>query len=189
MNAYRIVLVSTLLTALAVPGARAQTSIKAGVSHANVSNSGALPGDLGARTGLTIGLAFNSQQPGLLGLGVEALYSQRGTHGTDGTELDYIDIPAYVRVMMQSPGLAPFAYAGPQISFEVRCRTAGAACPDTGRPKTTYAGVIGAGVSLGGALSVEGRYIYGLKDLHLSTVSNTENYQNRSFEFLVGLSF
>jgi len=169
---------------MAVPTS-AQVSVKAGVSHANVSNNGALPGDIGARTGLTAGLSFASE-PRLLGLGVEALYSQQGT---SGDEIDYIDVPTYLRVMVPAPGLAPFAYAGPQISFEVRCRTGGAACPDTGRPSTTYAGVIGAGVRLGGVLSVEGRYIYGLQDLHLSTVTTGTSYQTRSFEILAGISF
>ncbi len=189
MKASRIVVVSLLVGAFGASGASAQTTIKAGVSHADVSNSGALPGDLGPRTGLTIGLAFNGAQSGLLGLGFEGLYAQRGLDGTGGPRLDYIDVPVYLRVMPSSVGINPFAYAGPQISFEVRCRVDGAACPDTGRPHTTYAAVIGAGISLGHALSIEGRYIYGLKDLKLSTVSSTESYQNRSFEILAGISF
>lgn len=190
MKVSRIVVIPLLAGAFAASGASAQTTIKAGVSHADVSNSGALPGDLGPRTGLTVGLAFSATQSGPFGLGLEGLYAQRGLDGTGGPRLDYIDVPVYLRVMpSSSAGLTPFAYAGPQISFEVRCRMDGAACPDTGRPKTTYAAVVGAGISLGHALSIEGRYVYGLEDLKLSTISTADSYKSRSFEILAGISF
>ena len=38
-------------------------------------------------------------------------------------------------------------------------------------------------------LSVEGRYVYGLTDLNLNTVSTSESYQTRSFLLLAGISF
>lgn len=188
-----IFLAAATVFALCAPPAQGQVTIKGGVSHAHVSPTGALPGDLGNRTGFAIGLAVASE-PSLLGYGAEALYAQRGSGSSgeiDSTHLDYIDVPAYVRVMLPSPGLAPFAYAGPQVSFEVRCRTGGSDCPDTGRATTTYAGVIGAGVQLGTGqrLSLEGRYVYGLSDLHVETVTDSGSYRNRSFMFLVGISF
>lgn len=193
MNKLSIFVVATGVFALGARPAQAQVAIKGGVSHAHVSSTGALPYDLGDRTGFALGVAVASE-PSLLGFGVEALYAQRGggpAGEIDGTDLDYIDVPAYLRVMLTAPGIAPFAYAGPQVSFEVRCRTGNADCPDTGRSKTTYAGVIGAGVQVGsqGRISLEGRYVYGLQDLHLETVTDAGSYRNRSFMFLVGLSF
>ena len=38
-------------------------------------------------------------------------------------------------------------------------------------------------------LSIEGRYVYGLTDLKLSTVSTSTSYQTRSFLVLLGLGF
>ncbi len=193
MKSYRF-LRAALIAAVASTGmvthpAEAQMAVKVGVSHANVSNSGTLPGDLGARTGFTAGLSFNTE-PSLVGLGVEALYTQRGTNGADGFQLDYIDVPAYLKVMLPMPGLAPYAYAGPQVSFEVRCGGGSDVClGTTDRAKTTYSAVIGAGVLLGKRLSLEGRYIYGLKDLHLATVSSGDSYKSRSFEILAGINF
>jgi hypothetical protein len=54
-----------------------------------------------------------------------------------------------------------------------------------------FAGVIGAGLRLSQmyGLSVEGRYIYGLTDLKLSTISSSESYQTRSFLLLAGIAF
>ncbi len=185
---------AALAATVAVAPLSAQVGIKGGVSHGNISNVGVLPGDLGARTGFAIGLSVASRPTTLFGMGVEGLYAQRGAHSANNAssfELDYVDVPVYLRVLAPAPGLQPFAYAGPQVSFEVRCRTGTADCPDSDRPSVTYAGVIGAGVRLGqgSGVSIEGRYVYGLRDLKLGTVTSGESYRNRSFQILVGLTF
>ena len=166
--------------------------LKGGLSYGNVSNSGALPGSATQRSGIALGVSALSG--GALGFGIEALYAQRGftsSLGSSSRELDYLDIPVYLRLAMPTPGISPFGYAGPQASFELKCGTQSGNCPDSGRPKATYAGVIGAGLRFASfmGLSVEGRYVYGLTDLNLSTVSTSESYQTRSFMLLAGISF
>lgn len=175
--------------------ARAQGGfgIKGGFSYGNVTNRGLLPGSLNHRTGFAAGIGVSST--GLLGFGIEGLYAQRGvTSSTNGDswQLNYIDLPVYVRAGIPTPGLSPFAYAGPQFSFEVNCNAGGGAtCPSNGRPKTTYSAVLGGGVRLGAqsGFTIEGRYIYGLSDLKLSTVTSSQSYKTRSFLILAGLSF
>lgn len=191
----RSLAVFAALALFALPAsARAQGfGIKGGLSYGNVSNRGVLPGQLDGRTGFAAGIALGSEV-GLLGIGIEGLYAQRGVTSSndfDSRRLDYIDVPAYLRVMIPTPGIQPYAFAGPQISFELRCRAGDADCPDNGRPKTTYAAVIGGGVRLGAqsALSIEGRYMYGLTDLNLNTVTSSESYKTRSFLILMGISF
>ncbi len=177
----------------ALTTAQAQgVGIKGGLVWNNVANSGALPGNLGRYTGWTGGLMLSTEK-GPVGLGIEGLYARRGVTAptfTDSRRLDYIDVPAYLRVMIPTPGVAPYLYAGPQVSFELNCSAGGSACP-SGRPKTSYAGIIGAGVSFGGksggGLSVEGRYMYGLTDLKLSTATSSSSYKVRSFLVMVGL--
>jgi hypothetical protein len=188
-----VITVLGLMLAPRVADAQGSFGIKGGFSYGNVSNSGVLPGALQHRSGFAAGIGLASS--GLLGLGVEGLYAQRGvTSNTNGDswKLDYVDVPVYVRAAIPAPGIAPFAYAGPQVSFEVHCSAGGSAtCPGNGRPKTTYAGVIGAGVRLGAqsGFTVEGRYIYGLNDLKLSTVTSSQSYKTRSFLILAGLAF
>jgi Outer membrane protein beta-barrel domain len=186
---------AVVLLAGAPAAARAQSgmAVKGGFSYGNVSNRGVLPGNLDTRTGFAVGLSLGATRS-LLGLGIEGLYAQRGVHNgssPDSRNLDYIDIPGYLRVTLPTPGLAPFAYAGPQVSFEVRCRAGGSPCPDTNRPKTSTAAVIGGGVRLGqaSAFSLEGRYIYGLTNLKLSTVTSGSSYKTRSFLILAGFEF
>ena len=169
--------------------------LKAGVAFGNISNKGVLPGSLKTRTGLAGGLYFGYTAP-VIGVGLEALYAQRGLSSDQSladseTKLDYIDIPAYLKINIPTSGIRPFVYAGPQVSFEVRCHTAGGAdCdPASERKGTDYAAVIGAGLRLGGstALTIEGRYVYGLQDLKLDTVTSSESYKHRTFMILVGI--
>lgn len=190
--------IGVLLTALVIaPGAMAQTTtidrnpgvtIKGGFSYGNVSNGGLLPGGAKQRNGAALGVGLHTG--GVVGFGIEGLYAERGVIGSSpGTsrELDYIDLPLYVRLAAVNRAVEPFAYAGPQISWEIKCDADGGTCP-SGRRKTTYAGVIGGGVRLSevGGLSIEGRYIYGLTDLRLGTVTDSDSYRTRSFMILLG---
>jgi hypothetical protein len=164
--------------------------LKGGLSYGDVSNGGVYPGGARTRSGAAIGLGLLSDGP--LGFGVEALYAQRGIVGDPGSsrELDYIDVPIYLRLAAQNPAIEPFGYIGPQISVELKCDSNGGACP-SGRDKVSYAGTIGGGVRLTGlgGLSIEGRYVYGLSDLQLGTVSDPESYRTRAFMMLFGFSF
>ena len=187
-------LIALALSAAAVASAQGGIALKGGLSYGNVSNGGVLPGNLDSRTGFAVGLSLGPRHDAL-GIGIEGLYAQRGV--TSGSapaaerRLDYIDVPVFLRAMLPSPGVAPFAFAGPQVSFELRCRAGGSACPDTDRPSTTYAAVIGGGVQFGARtpFSIEGRYVYGLTDLKLSTVTSSDSYRTRSFLILAGWAF
>ena len=186
-------LLATTLGDTTLAPAQGSVALKGGFSYGNVSNRGVLPGNLKERTGFALGLSLGTGR-NMLGLGVEALYAQRGVANsgtTDERKLDYVDVPVFLRALFPTPGIAPFAYAGPQVSFELRCRAAGTTCPNTDRPSTSYAAVIGGGVRLGAAsaFTLEGRYIYGLTDLKLSTVTSSESYKTRSFAILAGWAF
>ena len=172
--------------------------LKVGGVFANVSNSGVLPNEMGGRTGFSAGIALGSSG-GVIGFGAEAMYSQNGLNSnapSTALKLDYLSVPVYLRIGVPTPGIRPFAYAGPQISFELKCKVGGGTCPNATfgggeRKKTTYAGVIGAGLRLGGrtGLTLEGRYVYGLTDLKFGTITSSESYQNRSLMILAGVSF
>jgi hypothetical protein len=72
----------------------------------------------------------------VVGLAVEGLFAQRGVESAtpaDERKLDYVDVPVFLRVMLPTPGVRPFAYAGPQASFELRCRAGPVDCADADR--------------------------------------------------------
>ncbi len=167
--------------------------IKAGASFGDISNKGVLPGSLKHRTGLAGGIYLASG--GAIGIGLEGLYDQRGLESDDAsiaeTRLDYVDVPVYLKIALPIGGIRPFGYAGPQVSYEVRCRTAsGDACgaySTSDRKKWDFAAVIGAGIRFGGGnlgFGIEGRYVYGLQDLKVSTVTSSESYKTRTFLIL-----
>jgi Outer membrane protein beta-barrel domain len=187
-----LIAILSLCSLPAIAQAQGGIGIKGGLSYGNVSNGGALPGAVAQRSGLAIGLS--AATGGVIGLGVEALYVQRGVTSSvpnNGRRLDYLDVPLYLRLALPTAPLSPFAYAGPQSSFELNCTTDNGKCPDTGRPSVSYAGVIGAGLQFGmqSRFSLEGRYVYGLTDLKLNTVSTSDSYQTRSFMLLAGFTF
>jgi hypothetical protein len=182
-----------LLAAPASLTAQVEFGLKGGASFGNISNKGVLPGDLGTRTGFAAGASLGFRT-GMVGVGVEALYAQRGLSSDAGDQkLDYLDIPVYLKLQAPTPGLSPFGYLGPQVSFEVTCKNVDVDCVDTDRSTTDYAGVVGAGVKFGSGSSVgftvEARYVYGLKDLKLSTVTDEDSFKTRSFLILGGVTF
>lgn len=199
INGAAAVIFATIALALAAvlviaPPAGAQDGgglvLKGGLSYGDVSNSGVFPGGARTRNGAAIGVGLVTSKA--IGFGLEGLYAQRGILGSSGNsrKLDYIDVPFYLRVAVANPVLEPFAYAGPQLSFELRCDADGGTCP-SGRDKLSHAAAIGGGLRFPrlGGLSVEGRYLYGLSDLQLGTVSDDESYKTRSFMLLFGLRF
>lgn len=188
-----VLAVSIAMVMVAAPiTAGAQVGLKGGISIGNVSNGGLLPGEGSRRTGFAIGVSAFT--PGALALGLEGFYAQRGVSDASGLfsrKLDYLDFPLLVRVTLPVPGIAPYAYAGPQISYEFACDAGVNGCPRDERPRWPTAGVIGAGVALGGdtKVSVEARYIYGLQDLRFQTVTASESFRDRSFMVLAGIAF
>ncbi len=193
------VFAALLLLAPGSLAAQAEFGIKGGISYGNISNKGVLPGNLDNRTGFAAGASVGFRAR-VIGIGAEALFAQRGVTSdvvaAAERKLDYLDIPVYLKVQLPTPGISPFAYAGPQVSIELRCKDQDDDCVDVnadGRAKTDYAGVIGAGVKIGSekgfGFTVEARYIYGLRDLKIETITSTESYKTRSFLVLAGVLF
>lgn len=181
-----------LLAVCAASPARAQFGLLGGWAYGAVPGTNATgAGAYTANNGFTLGASLETG--GVLGFGINGLYAQRGfTNTTPGfsQKLSYIDVPAYLKLQIPNPVIVPFAFAGPQVSFELNCDAGGSACP-SGRDKTTFDAVAGVGVRFPmiANLSVQGRYIYALKDLNYGTVNNQSNYRQRSFALLLGIGF
>lgn len=192
-----LALAASPLAAQGDPG-HGEFGLKVGMTFGDISHKGVLPGDLDTRNGVAGGLTFGFRS-GVVGIGIDALYAQRGAKSSQSlatarTRLDYIDVPVYLKVGLPTPGIRPYLYAGPQVSFEVRCERANASSCDGGTEEhkdVVYAGIIGAGLRLGGktGLTLEGRYVYGLTDLKLTTVTSSESFKHRTFMVLLGVGF
>jgi hypothetical protein len=191
----RLTFAAAVMAGLALvlaPAAQAQggLGIKFGLDASRTSNYGTLQGNLHARTGLTVGLGYESGAP--VGFGVDALYSQQGLDGpsvSQNRKIDYLDVPVYLRVRFPT-AMAPFIYAGPQVGFELKCQDGRLDCRQSDRPHTTYSGIVGAGVHIPAGFTVEARYQFGFTNLKLNdTPGITTDYKDRTFSLLVGLGF
>jgi hypothetical protein len=186
---------TALLVAIVVgtPGtmvAQASLGIKGGLSFATLTNK--LP-DWKSRTGFAVGMALDLRS-GMIGLQPEVLYVQKGV-ALDGTpsssttapRLGYIDVPVLLKVTIAAPAIQPMFYAGPSVNFRLSCSFNGVDCKDA-TASTDYGVVLGGGVRLGGnhGLTLEGRYTWGLKDVH-DPGAGVKN-ETRTFLVLAGIS-
>ena len=189
----RATIVMCALGVAAVPvalAAQASLGLKGGVSFATLSNKAP---DWKSRTGFALGAAFDLGS-GLIGIQPEVLYVQKGvtfggtpTSSSDAPRLGYLDVPVLLKLTVRTPGIQPMAYAGPSVNFRLSCSVNGVDCKSLTK-STDYGVVLGGGVRLGGShgLTVEGRYTWGLKDVH-DPGAGVAN-QTRTFLLLAGVS-
>ncbi|MGH7581889.1 MAG: porin family protein [Gemmatimonadales bacterium] len=184
-----IVMIGTALLPAAL-AAQVYLGIKGGASFAALST--AAP-DWKTRTGFAAGLALD-MRAGPIGIEPEALYVQEGVkfNGTPASEddaphLGYLTVPVLVKLRIPTPVLQPFGYAGPSVNFRLSCSYGGVDCKDMTR-SVDYGAVLGAGVRFGGntGFTVEGRYIWGLKNIH-DPDAGVDN-KTRTFALLAGVT-
>ncbi len=189
-----LALLAALALAPAAAHAQGGVGIKAGLSFGGVDNSGVAPGSLEGRAGYTIGLSLGTAGDSApIGLRLEGFYSRRGVdaaNNPDSREIDFADVPLLVEFKLPIPGLAPYAYGGPQVSYQLRCATDRGDCPES-NDGLSYAAVVGAGLRLGGtsAITIEGRYMYGLTNFRYEKVTSSSSYRTRQFLILAGVGF
>ncbi len=183
------IITALALVAPAAAYAQGGFGIKGGLTYGSVSQSGAAPNvNLSGYNGWTAGLSFGTASDSApIGLRVEGLYARRGVNGTSSTSdiRDFIDVPVFLEVKLPIPGIQPYAYAGPQFSYELGCSSC------SSNQNWSYAADVGLGVRLGttSAITLEGRYMWGLSDFNWSTVSSSSSYRVRQFLILAGIGF
>jgi hypothetical protein len=191
MRGYRIAVIAVLGVSVPV-AAQAQFSLglKAGASFATLSNKAP---DWKSRTGFAGGVAFDFRAK-VIGLQPEVLYVQKGVdfEGTssassDAPHISYIEVPVLVKVTIPTPAIEPMFYAGPSVMFRLQCRANDTDCGDQTK-STDYGAVLGAGLRFGGArgFTVEGRYTWGLQNIHDPDAGVKNN--TRTFLLLAGVS-
>lgn len=169
----------------------AQTTIgiKGGLSYATLSNKSP---DFSNRTGFAAGVAIDVRA-GLIGIQPELLYVQKGVTATgtpsgSSLKLDYAEVPVLLKLTLGTPGIQPMIYAGPSAGFRLSCKVLEVNCASGTIKSTDWGAVLGGGLRIGGnkGLTLEGRYSWGLKDIH--DVSAGVDQKTRTFLALVGFS-
>lgn len=189
---------ATAFVILAYPAPRldAQTTFgfRGGVSVASASADIGETFDKSNRTGFAGGVFLDMGGSGILGFQVGAQYTQKGVELDVGEavrepSLDYLEIPAVVKVGLPLEVLKPSVFVGAGLGFNTSCDDGGADCGDD-VTSTEWSGIIGADVVLyTGAVSLwaDGRFNVGLSD-----IADSESYQelkNRAWTLQAGLGF
>jgi hypothetical protein len=130
---------------------------------------------------------------GRLGVQVEALSITKGSEseGTPAsrTRIEYIEVPLLLHLPLTvGQHFAPYIILGPSLAFDIDCKMeAGEVTEECSDREKTDFGLSaggGLGVALGpGALLLEGRYTWGLKNI--SRVDALE-VKNRAALFIIG---
>jgi len=179
---------------LAAPEARAQggleLGLRGGVSVATASLDISETFSKSNRTGFTGGV-FANFDLGLLGLQVAGQYTQAGVTldfggVVDDLSIDYLEIPAVVKLGIPLAMLKPSLFAGAALGFNTSCDNAGVDCGADVK-STDWKGIVGADVALYlGSISLwaDGRYNFGL-----ASVSEVDQLKNRNWLFQAGIGF
>jgi hypothetical protein len=184
-----LALALALVPVVAAP-ASAQLGFKAGLTFATLSEDDASPdfkNQTGFAAGVAIGLPLGIP---ILRLQPELLYVEKGAKVEPDTEVKiaYLEVPVLFRVNIPSPGITPFAVAGPMASLRLSCEIDAEDC-DQDVESVDYGVALGAGLRFGGplGLTLEGRYTAGLKNIN--KVSEGIDNKTRTFMVLAGVSF
>lgn len=184
---------AVLLCAVVIPQREvaAQTTIglKGGLSFSTLTNK---QPDWKSRTGFAAGIALD-MRAGPIGIQPELLYVQKGvksdgTPSSDAPKLDYAEVPVLLKITIPLPALQPFVYAGPSVGFRLSCKIGETDCASGLVKGTDFGAALGGGIRLGGnkGLTLEGRYMWGLKDIH--NLNAGVESRTRTFLVLAGVS-
>ncbi len=191
---FTIALTVTALTLTTAHDSRAQNlsvGLKGGVNKSEATLPLASVVDRGRATGFHAGAFLALQLSPLMEIQIEALYTEKGLAGarTDGNlsyELEggYVEIPVLAKIRApwaQDGAVAPYAFAGPSVAFEVNCQLRGHDGPTIlnyqcdgppvhfdQRKKFDYGLMMGVGAEVGtrlGRLMMDLTYDWGIRDL------------------------
>lgn len=191
---HRVAIVTTLaLTAGATPALAqhgTEIGLRAGVSVASASFD-TDTFDESNRTGF-VGGPFINFDLGALGFQVAGLYNTKGVQTNVGElDLQYIEIPAVVKLGLPLEVIKPSVFAGAAVAFRTGCEIDGVECGDSAFESTDYLAVVGADVAIYlGAVSfwADARY-----DIGLSSINDAEDVfgdlKNRNWNLTAGIGF
>jgi hypothetical protein len=132
---------------------------------------------------------------GRIGVQLEALSITKGAE-LDATDLkrkiEYVEVPLLLHLPLTlGQSFAPYVIGGPSVAFDISCEEEAAGgdtndCPD--REKTDFGLSAGGGLGFAvgpGALLLEGRYTWGLKNIEYGRIEGEET-KNRNALFIAG---
>jgi hypothetical protein len=186
----------SLLALTALP-AQGQTTlgVRGGVSVSSVDLDLGETFDDSNRTGFEGGVFLDFGRSSPLGFQIGAQYAQKGAELEFGDvvedlSLNYLEIPAVVKLGIPLMGLKPSVLGGVAMGFRTGCEDVRDIDCDEEVTSTNFAGLLGADVvlDLGGlSLWADGRFHFGLSDI--SDAVDVDELKTRAWTLQAGLGF
>jgi len=191
-----VLMVAALALAIFAAPSAAQTTlgVRGGVSVASASFDSETFDDSN-RTGFVGGVFLDFGGSDLFGFQVGAQYSQKGAEFDAGATvedftLNYLEIPAVLKVGLPLGGLKPSIFAGAALGFNTSCESGGGGDCDDQVTSTEFSGVVGADLAIylsGISLWADARYNVGLNDIADGDAFG--DFKNRAFNLTAGIGF
>lgn len=205
MKFCRILIWVLTLCACAIPVTAQEIALKGGVAVSRFRSTGTNPFD-----GRFISTAFGGHARfhfGRIALQPELQMVSRGATASESAveermRLEYMEVPVMLVVPVRIGRFEPYAFGGPMVSVETRCRSiieennlkTNFDCDESSTQNSFERSVIDYGASAGAGLShqlgsgrilLEGRYTWGLRDIYDGAIDGVE-IRNRSAVFSIG---
>ncbi|MGH7446870.1 MAG: porin family protein [Longimicrobiales bacterium] len=203
--------------AAAAPLAAQEVALKGGIAISRFQSTGAMPpgsaaGDPARFDDSFVSTSFGGHarfsfgrfalQPELQMVSRGASISETATN--ERIRLEYMELPVMLVVPIQVGAFEPYAFGGPMLSLETRCRSiieennlkTNLGCDDEAAGNSFDRRVFDYGVSAGAGIShrlgsgrvlLEGRHTWGLRNIYDGAVEGVE-VRNRSLVFSIGYS-
>lgn len=187
------------------PLAAQEIALKGGVAVSRFQSTGDSPFD-----GRFISTAFGGHARfhfGRIALQPELQMVSRGATASESAveermRLEYMELPLMLVLPIRVGAFEPYAFGGPMISLETRCRSiieendlkTNFDCDDASTANSFERSIIDYGASAGAGIShrlgsgrvlIEGRYTWGLRDIYDGALEGVE-IRNRSAVFSIG---
>jgi len=146
------------------------------------------------KTGFIGGLFLRSRRPGVVGLDVDVLYTQRGAKDPDSDlsfTIDYLEVPVLLRLnsgASNSKGANFYGVVGPSFGFRLKSTLS------TGDSLTDDIAGADVGLSVGAGVEmtrflIEGRFTRGFRNVATPALNPGEVLKSRTFAILFGFKF
>jgi len=177
-------LLFVFILASSLPAYALRLGVHGGVNSSNFGSDANV--NYNGKSGLLIGGIIESKMGAFFSLQLEADYVQKGISGTN---LNYFEIPALLRLNLPFPIITPFAMAGPSLGFLSSATNSSGADIKSNFSGTDFGLIVGGGVELAmgpvAALIVQLRYQIGLTDVDKAAGT----LKNNGFQVTGGLLF